>query len=100
METYPMPDEYIYTIYGISNCIYCDKAKDFFKVNNLRYNLIDCDEYINNLNKNSFLKFIEEFANIKYNTFPIIFYGKTFIGGYQNLIDYVHRKCMTFDEDF
>jgi len=98
----PQPINNIFTIYSISNCIYCEKIKELFILNNLEYNKIDCDEFVKNDEelKEKFLNFIEKNAGVKYKTFPIIFFGNEFIGGYDETNEYIKCKILKFDEEF
>lgn len=99
----PQPIDNIFTMYSISNCIYCEKMKELFISNNLEYNKIDCDEFVRNEDeelKEEFLNFIKKNAGKEYKTFPMIFFGNQFIGGYNETNEYIKCKMLKFDEDF
>jgi glutaredoxin len=103
----PEPSEHIFTIYSKSNCIYCTKVEllfeDYFENEqiNSEYKKIICDSYIETKNnKEYFINFIEKLANVKPNTFPMVFYGNQFIGGFKETEEYLKCKVIKFDEDF
>ena len=73
-----------YEIYGTSNCIFCDKAKDLLGEYNLDYAFIDVVE-----NEETTVAFFKKFPNVK--TVPQIMYEgldrgyNVHIGGYKEL---------------
>jgi len=73
------PESFGYTVYTKSNCVYCDKVKQLLKHDSVTY--IDCDEYL--AERFEFLSFIENVAGEPYHMFPMVFYNKRFIGGYE-----------------
>lgn len=79
-----------YLIISKNNCIYCDKSKDLFKKNNIKYHVMNCDYILNGQkNINLFLEYMCKLIGYEYMTFPMIFYGKKFIGGYNELLTYL-----------
>jgi glutaredoxin len=82
---YPSPAVNIITIYSKSGCTYCKKSKTFLTSINKPFCMIDCDEFLLD-NKADFLLFIKNLANVDVTSFPIIFNGDTFIGGYNELV--------------
>ena len=75
------------TIYSKSGCINCVKVKTFLKDKNIKFNVIDCDEFILE-DKNEFLQFMHLLVGKQYNTFPMVFLNKTFIGGFKETQEY------------
>lgn len=86
------------TIYSKSGCYYCLKTKDFLKSNNVLFEVVDCDEYLFE-NREEFLEFIAKLAKKECKTFPMVFDGKKFIGGYKETTEYID-KLLSFDIDF
>jgi glutaredoxin len=84
------PSETGFTIYSKSGCLNCSKIKKLLTENRISYNIIDCDDYIIE-DKQGFLFFIKQLANIDVNVFPIIFNNGTFIGSYNETKDYVDK---------
>jgi glutaredoxin 3 len=92
-------------MHTLSNCKYCDQAKDFLTSKQIPFNIIlydktsiDYEELKNKL-----------VHQTKQTTFPQIFVNDTFIGGFQDLIiSYdtlkLHQLCeqigITLDVDF
>jgi len=91
------PCKSFFTIYSKSGCTNCTKVKDLLKEKKLLFNVIVCDEYILE-DKESFLLFIKERANKEYNTFPMVFNNRLFIGGYTETQEYINRLFLYFDE--
>ena len=93
------PSESGFTIYSKSGCPNCIKIKKLLNDRKLKFNLINCDEYIIE-DKDFFINFIKEISNTEVKTFPIIFYDKEFIGGYSETIKYVDELILAFDIPF
>ena len=89
MSSYPLPstDSNIFTVYSINPCPYCIKAKQLLTDNLVQFNVIDCNDFKKN-NRDNFLKFIHELTQSDHKTFPIIFHGNKFIGGFDKLTIY------------
>ena len=105
----PEPVENMFTIYSKSYCIFCTKMELLLEdyVKRLddseihEYKKINCDKYLKTKDdKEEFKKFIERWANVIPNTFPMVFYDKKFIGGFEETKEYLKCKMMKFDEDF
>ena len=97
-ELYELPNENEYTIYTKSECIYCDNAKKLLEKE--KTTIINCDDYLVK-NKELFLFFIKNLNNgIEHKTFPIIFYKKTFIGGYSELNEFYKNENLFNNSDF
>lgn len=64
-------------IYTITNCTYCNLAKELLKEKNMEYEEINLEK---NLNLFSELK-----KKLNYTTVPMIFINDVFVGGYTNL---------------
>ena len=101
----PEPSENMFTIYSKSNCTYCTKLEllmeDYFDTDDSKYKKIKCDLYIENKDdKEYFINFIEKLANIKPKSFPMVFYGKEFIGGFEETKEYLKCKMLAFDDEF
>ena len=103
------PSENMFTFYSKSNCIYCAKVEvlldDYFEqLNDVeinKYKKINCDKYLNDkIDKQCFINFIEKLANIKPNSFPMVFYDNKFIGGFEETQEYLKGKMLKFDDDF
>jgi glutaredoxin len=88
MENYIKPNDKNFTIYSKSGCKNCTKVKNLLKEKNLTFNVVDCDDYILN-DKINFLSFIKELSNREITSFPIVFYNKNIIGGYNETINFV-----------
>ena len=96
----PMPIKNQFTIYSKSGCSYCIKVKELLINLQLVHTIIDCDAYIKNENDRTlFLQFIHNVSSVNYTTFPMIFDGKTFVGGYSNIIEYSNH-LLDFDATF
>jgi glutaredoxin len=96
----PLEDEI--TIYSKSACINCVKVKTLLKENNIKFTIINCDEFILE-DKPGFLQFIHLLVGTEYKTFPMVFLNKTFIGGYKETEDYLtklRQKELIFDTNF
>lgn len=83
---YPLPSKTMYTVYTKTNCKYCEKVKDYLMDSGFEYNVILCDDYL--VKKIDFLEFIENIAEVPYNTFPMVFHKGNFVGGYNETLKY------------
>jgi glutaredoxin 3 len=93
------PSENDFTIYSKSGCPNCLKVKALLKDKQLKFNIINSDEYIIE-NKENFLLFIKELCNKEVKTFPVIFFNKEFIGGYNETVEFVNELLLSFDTNF
>ena len=89
------PNEFGFTIYSKSGCPNCLKVKSLLKKNNINFIIVDCDEYIIE-DKSFFLLFINDLAKTSVTMFPMIFNDGLFIGGYNEITDYIN-KLLSFD---
>jgi len=97
---HPLPNEY--TVYSKHGCAYCQKVKKLLVQKNIRFSVIDCDEYLLE-NKEKFLAFIKEITGKDWKTFPIVFDDKQeFIGGFKETEEwgFGDHSSLKFDEDF
>lgn len=67
------------TIYGKSGCVYCERAKDYLMLNDIKY------EYINIEDDGEALNFI---INNGHKTVPQCYENNKCIGGYEDLVKY------------
>jgi glutaredoxin 3 len=72
-------------IYTRNNCVWCDRAKNLLKINNLEYEEIDLSDDV--LRENFYKKF-----NNSIKTMPQIFIDNNRIGGFEALVDYLDGK--------
>ena len=61
-----LPTEKGFTIYSKSGCINCDNIKKLLDANKLEYNVINCDNYLNE-NKDFFLNLKKIFNAFSFN---------------------------------
>ena len=87
-----------FTVYSKSGCPNCLKSKQFLKSKDLKFTVIDCDEYLLEA-KQEFLEFIKGLAAQEVKMFPMIFDGDKYIGGYEQLTSHVD-KMLDFDSMF
>jgi glutaredoxin len=94
----PKPQPDVFTIYSKSGCTYCVKAKNLFLEKHVNFTMVDCDEFLLE-DKLGFLEFIQSLTMKEHKTFPMIFKGDTFIGGFTELNDYFN-KLLDFEMSF
>lgn len=96
---YTEPNEKDFTIYSRSGCHYCTKVKQLLKSKSYIFSIIDCDEYVLE-DKESFLNYIKSLTDKEIKGFPMVFYDKTYIGGYNETKDFVDKleKKNAFDK--
>ena len=87
-----------YTIYSKSGCSYCTKVKELLKEMEQTFSVVDCDDYLLDWKK-EFLLYIKLFADKEWKTFPMVFDGKKFIGGYHETVEHL-EKTLDFNEEF
>jgi glutaredoxin len=95
---FPLPKANNFTIYSKSGCLNCNNVKKLFKDRQISYTIIDCDEFLFD-DKDNFLNFIKEIAGLECKIFPMVFYGKRFIGGFLETMSYLD-KMLDFDSEF
>jgi len=93
------PNTTNFTVYTKSGCPKCTTVKNLIKNKHFLITEINCDEYILE-DKDLFLKFIEELAETKHKTFPMVFYRGKFVGGLTETIDLIEKILFLFDENF
>ena len=71
----------MYTVYSINNCVYCEKAKEVLKSHGKIFTEIP------NVKGKDTGEIMELVDKTGCSTFPQIFIGNTFIGGYDQLVD-------------
>lgn len=91
------PLENGFTIYSKSGCINCRNIKKLLLEKKIFFLEVHCDEYLIE-NKEQFLLFIKNETLIDYKTFPMIFNNGTFIGGFNETVDYIN-KMEAFEEN-
>jgi glutaredoxin len=88
-----------FTIYSKSFCINCDNIKKLLDDNKLEYNIINCDNYLNE-NKDFFLEFMKLITRQECKMFPIVFNNQKFIGSYKDAVNEIHRICFDIEDNF
>ena len=83
------------TVFSKSGCPNCINVKKFLKEKSIKYVVVECDEFILE-DKEAFLQFIKSIACKECKTFPMVFDGTTFVGGYKETIRYL-EKMLDFD---
>ena len=87
----------MFIIYCKSGCKNCDDAKllliDESKI------VVNCDELLKT-DRNSFINEMEKKMNRKFKSFPMIFIEDTYLGGYEDLVDYLNFVFYLSDTDF
>ena len=101
-----------FTVYTKKNCSYCEKVKDELEHHFETPEIIPCDDFLSNdylsndylsndylINSNSnsntkkqvFVAFMNSLTKDKFKTFPVVFFDKTFIGGYNETVLYLQK---------
>ena len=89
---FPKPDPDVFTIYSKIDCVYCLRAKCVLEWFN--HDVIECDKYLEK-DRPTFLKDMKELTNnYPILTFPFIFYGDHYIGGYNELAEHLKSKSI------
>ena len=73
----------MFKIYGTNECSYCVLAKQLLNNNNINYNFINVSN-----NKTEILNKYSKISNNQ-RTIPLIFDNNEFIGGFQQLKEYI-----------
>ena len=87
-----------FTIYSKSGCINCNKVKDLLKTKNQKWIVVDCDDYLFDY-KEEFLSFIQKYSFKEWKTFPMVFHNEKFIGGYEEVKNFLD-KIIDFSDEF
>ena len=69
----PKPLYEQFTVYSKSGCINCTRVKQLLQEKQVKFNIVDCDEYILE-DKSGFLDCIRELAEKEYKMFPMVFF--------------------------
>jgi glutaredoxin len=94
----PEPQKGELTVYSKSGCPNCTSVKKLLKEKQVKFIVIDCDYFILE-DKYAFLGFIQQLSGKDHKTFPMIFDGQTFIGGFTETTKYLD-KLLDFDLTF
>jgi hypothetical protein len=87
-----------FTVYSKSGCVNCFKVKKLLKDKSLLFSVVDCDEYLLE-DKEVFLQFIQKHSGKQHNSFPMVFDGLNFVGGFTETNKYV-ELLLSFDMTF
>jgi glutaredoxin len=96
-EEFVSPAQKGYTVYSKSGCPNCTKIKKYLCENGAEMLYVNCDEYILE-NKEGFLKFIANLAEKSVRVFPIVFFERKFIGGYEDT-EYHYSRLNAFSDN-
>ena len=85
-----------YTVFTLSECTYCTLVKELLKEeNDVIY--IQCDRYL----KEDRFQFIKEMNTLtnrpEHKTFPFVFKGSYFIGGYDETKIFYEKNNLNFE---
>jgi len=80
-----------FILYSKSGCENCLKAKAL--LSNEEHVIINCDTLLKN-NRDEFVKSIELKTRMPFKCFPVIFHRDTFLGGYDELVDYLNFELV------
>lgn len=72
-------------IFSKSYCPYCDKAKQLFKIINVKYGSVEVDSDKSLKNDTEFIESLKQHSGIA--TYPKIYIGQKCIGGFSDLKD-------------
>jgi len=86
-----------FTIFSKSNCKFCVNVKQL--LDRFGYKEVNCDEFLLDVEmKEEFLNKIKEKCGKEYRTFPMVFDGLEFIGGFTDTEKYLKNISLKFDE--
>lgn len=88
-----------FTILSKTGCFFCESIKSILDNKNMEFKEINCDIFLND-SKKEFLNHIFKLANKEVNTFPMIFYGKNYVGGYNDTKIYLEKMFLSVDDDY
>lgn len=82
------------TVFSKPECPFCDKAKMFFEENNIPFEVVDLDP--SNVTYEVQKEWLK--SSTGQNTFPFIYVGTTFLGGFTELLrahrtNALHTMC-------
>ena len=93
----PTPTSSRFTVYTKQNCSYCEKVKDALEHSFETPEIIPCDDFLVNdflvdfEKKQVFVAFMNSLTKDKFKTFPVVFFDKTFIGGYNETVLFLQK---------
>lgn len=94
----PSPTSDRFTVYTKQNCSYCEKVKDLLEHSFETPEIIPCDDFLvndfltdSNTKKQKFVAFMNSLTKDKFKTFPVVFFDKTFIGGYNETVLFLQK---------
>jgi glutaredoxin len=87
-KPFPKPIVNMINIYSKKESNICSKIQSLLEKENINYNIINCDEFLVD-RKNEFIKFIKQLSNQEFNSIPMVFAGRLFIGGYNEVKTYI-----------
>lgn len=94
----PEPKKGELTVYSKSGCPNCTNVKKLLKEKQVNFIIIDCDDFILE-DKVGFLNCIHRLSGQEHKTFPMVFDGTIFIGGFAETGKYLD-KLLDFDLTF
>ena len=94
----PEPSENTITIYTKSECVYCDRLKEYLQKLYVEYNIVACDDFL--VEREEFLLCMEKKIGKRYDMFPMVFYHKQFIGGYTDTVTHMDQLFFRFNDSF
>lgn len=78
------PSNDVYTIFSKENCPWCVSAKELLSENDEIFTYVDCTSEIAK-NRDHVVNTLSRLSGVQIKTFPVIFKGKRYIGGFQDL---------------
>ena len=90
-----------YTVFTKSSCKYCDNIKVLMDQENEDVEFISCDAILDK-NREYFIKLMKGKTKKQNITFPIVFYGGEYVGGFDNYQERVNQRylCVLNTDDF
>ena len=100
----PAPEPTGFTIYTKEGCKYCDKVK-LLLLKDTTVRIVSCDEWLtSNEKKETFLEWVKGQKGVPpagYKTFPMVFFGGVFLGGYDETFRYwMNNQVVVDSNDF
>ena len=84
-NTIKLSPKKIYELVTLLGCPYCEGAKELIKEKGHSFKVIEEMDFSDSKNKNKWNKFVKKEYKRNDTTFPKIFLGDKFIGGFDNL---------------
>ena len=79
------PQKKVYKLVTLIGCPYCKNVKKLIKDKGHSFKVIEEMDMSDTKNKNKWNEFVKKTYNKDHTTFPKIFLGNKFVGGYDNL---------------